>query len=90
MKVQDLKTYHHVGLYYRSESRVPRTARENGLSICTMSVEILLPSDITNSCNTTMDSSDHKPLTESPKITHQRPIDIRTPSAGTAPARRQG
>jgi hypothetical protein len=73
MKVQTLKTYHHVSLYHRSESSVPRKVRANGLSICIMNVEISLPSDIANSCNTITDGSDHGPWIEFTGYNSPRP-----------------
>lgn len=67
MKVQSLKTYHHVRLYHRSESSVPRTVRAGMVSVyvCVMSVEISLPSDIANSWDTITVGSDHRPWIES-------------------------
>jgi hypothetical protein len=44
-------------------SRVfPERSGKNGLSICIMNVEMSLPGDIANSCNTITDGSDYRPL----------------------------
>jgi hypothetical protein len=46
-------------------SRVfPERSGKNCLSICIMKVEISLPGDIPNSCNTKTDGSDHGPWIE--------------------------
>jgi len=52
---------------------IPKRSGQSCLSICIMNVEISLPGDIANSCNTITDDSDHTPWIEFTENNSPRP-----------------